>query len=219
LVLATAVLVALSVSLAGAQAPATKTLWVAHYLAECVGVGPQKCLLVKEEQYSPWQLFYGQIEGFDYVEGYGYELRVVEEKVDNPPADNSAIRVKLVEVIGRYDSMDAPAAPVAKSSPAAVPKTADPTIRGLLRSGLGPETRAFRPCGAGEETWVVDKTDGALWQRYRDLAGGPNKPLYVEVHGNLEPAPNEGFGAHYAQQLVVTQVVKASPGTTGCGDK
>jgi hypothetical protein len=241
-----AVLVALSVSVAGAQAAATKTLWVAHYRADCVGVGPQRCLLVKEEQYSPWQLFYGQIEGFDYVEGYGYELRVVEEKIDDSPADGSAIRVRLVEVIGRYDSMDAPAepvampsppavavptadpsppavpqpaAPVAKPSPAAVPQRVEPTIRGLLRSGLGPETRAFRPCGAGEETWVVDKTDGALWQRYRDLAGGPNKPLYVEVHGNLEPAPNEGFGAHYAQQLVVTQVVKTSLGAAGCGDK
>ena len=110
--LALAVLVALSVSSAGAQAPTTKTLWVAHYRADCVGVLPQRCLLVKEEQYSPWQLFYGRIEGFDYVEGYGYELRVVEEKIDNPPADGSAIRVKLVEIIGRYDSMDAPAEPV-----------------------------------------------------------------------------------------------------------
>jgi len=244
--LALAVLVALSVSSAGAQAPATKTLWVAHYRADCVGVGPQRCLLVKEEQYSPWQLFYGRIEGFDYVEGYGYELRVVEEKIDNPPADGSAIRVKLVEIIGRYDSMDAPAepvpmpsppavaaptadpsppavpqpaTPVAKPSPAAVPQRAESPIRGLLRSGLGPETRSFRPCGAREEIWVVDKTDGALWQRYRQLAGGPNKQLYVEVHGSLEPAPKEGFGANYAQQLVVTQVVKASPGTAGCGDK
>ncbi len=204
---------------AGAQAHATKTLWVAHYRADCGGVGPQKCLLVKEEQYSPWQLFYGQIEGFDYVEGYGYELRVVEEKIDNPPADGTSIRVELIEVINRYDSMDVPAEPVAKPSPAPVPQTVEPPIRGLLRSGLGPETRAFRPCGAGEETWVVDNTDGALWQRYRDLAGGPNQPLYVEVHGSLEPAPSEGFGAHYAQQLVVTQVVKASPGTAGCGDR
>ncbi|MGB5882171.1 MAG: DUF4377 domain-containing protein, partial [Thermoanaerobaculia bacterium] len=123
-----AVLVVLSVSSAGAQTPATKTLWVAHYRVDCVGVGPQKCLLVKEEQYSPWQFFYGQIEGFDYVEGYAYELRVVEEKIDNPPADSSSIRVKLVEVINRYDSMDAPAEPVPmQGPPRVVEPAADPS--------------------------------------------------------------------------------------------
>jgi hypothetical protein len=116
-------------------------------------------------------------------------------------------------------SPPAVAAPTADPSPAAVPQTAEPTIRGLVRSGLGPETRAFRPCGAREEIWIVDKTGGELWRLYRELAGGPNKPLYIEIHGNLEPAPEEGFGAHYAQQLVVTRVATASPGTTGCGDK
>jgi hypothetical protein len=152
---------------------------------------------------------------------------VVEEKVDNPPADSSAIRVKLVEVINRYESMDAPAEPApmpsprpaAKLSPSADPRSVQPPIRGVLSAGLGPETRAFRPCGAREEIWVSDSTGGDLWMRYRELAGGPNKPVFVEVHGSLEPAPDEGFGAHYAQQLTVTQVVESSPGTTGCDIK
>lgn len=235
-----ATLMALSVSSAVAQDPAIKTLWVAHYRVDCVGVEPQKCLLVKEEQYSPWQNFYGRIEGFDYVEGYAYELRVVEERIDNPPADSSTIRVKLVEVINRYDSMDAPAEPApmpspppvveptedpqparpaAKPSPAALPKTTEPNIRGILRSGLGPETRSFQPCGAREETWVVDQTDGELWRLYRELTGGATRPLYVEVQGSLEPAPKEGFASNYSRQVVVKRIEQATSGTKGCDDE
>jgi hypothetical protein len=244
--LALALLIALSISVAEAQAPATKTLWVAHYRADCVGVGPQKCLLVKEEQYSPWELFYGRIEGFDYVEGYAYELRVVEEKIENPPADSSSIRVRLVEVIGRYDSMEAPdepvpmpkppvvaavavdpsppaapkpATPVAKASPAAVPKTSEPAIRGILRSGLGPETRSFQPCGAREEIWVVDRTDGELWRLYRKLTGGATRPMYVEVQGSLESTPKEGFAANYSRQIVVIEIEQAVSGSRGCDDE
>jgi len=201
--------------------------------------------LVKEEQYSPWQLFHGQIEGFDYVEGYGYELRVIEESTDNPPADSSAIRVKLVEVINRYESFEPPAepvpmpsppaaaepalvptpaaisqpaAPVAKPSPAPVSKTAEPTIRGILRSGLGPETRSFQPCGAREETWVVDRTGGELWRLYRKQTGGATRPMYVEVQGSLEPAPKEGFAANYSQQLVVKEIEQAVSGSNGCDE-
>jgi hypothetical protein len=206
-------LIALSVLPAEAQKAATKSLWVAHYRVDCVGVGAQKCLLVKEDQFDPWQLFYGRIEGFDYVEGYAYELRVVEEEIENPPADGSSIRIKLVEVIGRHDSM---AAPVGKPSPEAVPKTAEPTIHGILRSGLGPETRSFQPCGAREETWVVDETDGELWRLYRKLTGGATRPMYVEIQGSLEPAPKEGFAANYSRQLVVRKIEQAVSGSTGC---
>ena len=218
LLLVLTALVALSVSMARAQAPASKTLWVAHYRVDCLGVGPQKCLLIKEEQYSPWELFYGQIEGFDYVEGYGYELRVLEEKIDNPPADSSAIRVNLVEVINRYESFEPPAEPVAKPSPAPVSKTGEPTIRGIVRSGLGPETRSFQPCGAREETWVVDLTDGELWRLYRKLTGGATRPMYIEVQGSLEPAPKEGFAANYSQQLVVKRIEQAVSGSNGCDE-
>lgn len=236
LLLVLTALVALSVSMARAQAPASKTLWVAHYRVDCVGVGPQKCLLIKEEQYSPWELFYGQIEGFDYVEGYGYELRVLEEKIDNPPADSSAIRVNLVEVINRYESFEPPAepapmpsppeeakpaAPVVETAPVAVAKTSEPaksTIRGIVRSGLGPETRSFQPCGAREETWVVDRTDGELSRLYRKLTGGATRPMYVEVQGSLEPAPKEGFAANYSQQLVVKRIEQAVSGSNGCDE-
>ena len=240
------VTIALAGSSSRAEGPATKTLWVAHYRVDCVGVGPQKCMLVKEEQYSPWRTFYGQIEGFDYVEGYAYELRVVEDRIDDPPADGSSIRVKLVRVINRYDSMDAPAetvpmptapavdepveeaspaeavqpaAPIAKPQAAVVPEATEPTIHGIVRAGLGPETRSFQPCGAREETWVVDQTDGELWRLYRQLTGGATRPMYVEILGSLEPAPKKGFAANYGRQVVVRKIEHAESGSKGCDDE
>ena len=44
-------------------------------------------MLVKENPDEKYSLFYDQIEGFDYQEGFEYELVVQEEEVENPPAD------------------------------------------------------------------------------------------------------------------------------------
>lgn len=207
-VLTVAVLVALAATPVGAQAPETKTLWVGHYRVDCVGVGQQKCLLVREYEFDDWQLYYGRIEGFDFVEGYAYQLLVVEERIDNPPADGSSIRYKLIEVVDRLETMDPPPesapkpgasaevesavaprppapvtapAPVEKASPKPVARAGEPAIRGIIRSGLGPETRSFQPCGASEESWVVDETNGELWSLYRKLTGGATRPMYVEI--------------------------------------
>jgi heat shock protein HslJ len=71
-----------------------------------VGVGPQKCLLVKENPDDDWTMYYDQIQGFDYEPGYEYELRIVEEEVENPPADASSIRWTLVEVVSKTRSLE-----------------------------------------------------------------------------------------------------------------
>ena len=132
----------------------------------------------------------------------------------------------------RFDSMNAPTEPapmpttptVAERTvdtipaPVAVPKTTEPAIRGIVRSGLGPETRSFQPCGAEEEPWIVDRTDGELWRLYRQLTGGATRPMYVEVRGSLEQAPREGFAANYSRQLVVEKVELALSGSKGCDE-
>lgn len=81
-----------------------KTLYVAPYLVDCVGVAPQQCMLVKEKPGDEWSMYYDRIEGFDYEEGYEYELRIAEERVEDPPADASAIRWTLVEVVSKTRS-------------------------------------------------------------------------------------------------------------------
>lgn len=79
----------------------TMTLYVAHFPKDCVGVGPMTCLQVRESPDEEWRLFYESIEGFDYVPGYDYELRVRTETVEDPPADASSIRYILEEVVSR----------------------------------------------------------------------------------------------------------------------
>jgi heat shock protein HslJ len=80
---------------------AEKTLFVAPVTVECEGAGPQRCNLVRENQDDEWGLYYDQIEGFEYQEGYLYELLVNEENVNDPPADASSISLKLVEVVNQ----------------------------------------------------------------------------------------------------------------------
>ena len=78
-----------------------KTIYVGPELVDCTGVAPQKCMLVKEDPDGEYTLFYDQIEGFNYEEGYEYELVVREEQVENPPADASSIKWILVEEVSK----------------------------------------------------------------------------------------------------------------------
>lgn len=73
-----------------------------HVSAEtkpCNCVGRSTCLQVREKESDPWQLHHGDIVGFDPQPGIEYRLRIIEEKVANPPADGSSIRWTLDQVI------------------------------------------------------------------------------------------------------------------------
>ncbi len=83
---------------AGAGAD-TKTLYVAHHLADCVGVAPMKCMLVRDRPDGEWTLLYSGIEGFEYEPGFEYELRIRTEEIPDPPADASSIRYILERIV------------------------------------------------------------------------------------------------------------------------
>lgn len=74
---------------------------IASTCVDCMGVVPQKCMLIKKGDAQNWELFYGNIEGFSYEPGYEYILDVKEEKVDNPPADGSSIKYVLVKEVSK----------------------------------------------------------------------------------------------------------------------
>lgn len=80
---------------------------VGEALVDCVGVAPQRCLHVRRGDNANWENIYGDVEGFDFQEGTRYEISVELIPVENPPADGSSIRYKLVEqhvpVIGGPD--------------------------------------------------------------------------------------------------------------------
>ncbi|GAB3921073.1 DUF4377 domain-containing protein [Larkinella terrae] len=75
------------------------TMQVADHQQDCVGVGPQKCLLVKIDGEANWTYFYSGIEGFTYKSGFEYKLSVKREQIKNPPQDGSSLRYTLVRVI------------------------------------------------------------------------------------------------------------------------
>lgn len=92
---------------------------VAPFLVDCVGVGPMKCMLIRDTSSGPrgdYKTFYDTIGGFGYEEGYEYVLDVKVEIVPHPPADGSDLRWTLVSVVSKTKSdpsaaRDAPAAP------------------------------------------------------------------------------------------------------------
>lgn len=72
---------------------------VAAYRQDCVGVSPQKCLLVKTGNETNWTFFYDGIQNFTYEEGFEYQLLVRREPIANPPADGSSSRYTLAEIV------------------------------------------------------------------------------------------------------------------------
>ncbi|QKZ15074.1 DUF4377 domain-containing protein [Spirosoma sp. KUDC1026] len=81
--------------------PETLTLQIDSQYQDCVGVGPRKCLRVKENDASKWQLFYDPIEGFIHEPGYSYTIQVSREVIPDPPTDGSSYRYKLIQVVNQ----------------------------------------------------------------------------------------------------------------------
>ena len=82
------------------HAASAKELWINSTKADCVGVAPRRCLLVKSALEEPWSFFYQDIEGFRYEPGYIYHLEIEVISLDptTVPADASSLRYKLIQV-------------------------------------------------------------------------------------------------------------------------
>ena len=80
---------------------AIKTIFIGPERVECEGEGPQLCYQYKENPTGDWLLYYNEIEGFDYEEGFNYELIVAETRVENPPAGGSTTQLTLVEEVNK----------------------------------------------------------------------------------------------------------------------
>ena len=74
---------------------------VAPHTVACIGVAPQRCLLVRREPATEWTYFYDSIEGFAYQEGYHWRIQVERRRVSNPPVDASSHAYQLVRVLSR----------------------------------------------------------------------------------------------------------------------
>lgn len=84
----------------GLESPSEeKFFYIGPNLVDCVGVGKQKCMQIRENENSGWQNFYDSIKGFDYVEGKSYKISVKVSDVQNPPADTSSKNYELIEIL------------------------------------------------------------------------------------------------------------------------
>ena len=89
-------------------------------------------------------------------------------------------------------------------------------FRGYLVIEAGRQT--FKACGTTECTWIVDLTGQQLSDVYDELAINPGDPVFVEVEGLLEPAPDIGFGADHANQITVLELRRAALEGPGCNE-
>ncbi len=105
------------------QEPETKTLYIGPKLEDCTGAGAQKCMMVRENPDEDYQYFYDPIAGFDYEEGYEYEIVVTVEKVENPPADGSSLKYSLVKIIDKT--------PVSEEATAEMTSAGDQALEGV----------------------------------------------------------------------------------------
>ena len=78
------------------------------YTETCQGLVKQQCLLVQEGSAidtDSWSYFYSEIEGFDYEEGFLYDLEVhISSRPEPVPVDASSLRYVLVKVISKTAS-------------------------------------------------------------------------------------------------------------------
>ena len=81
------------------SAAPVRLVYVAAERKPCSGVAPMQCLQVRDSKDAPWQLHYGEIEGFKPEPGIAYRLRIREVKVPNPPADAPSVRWVLDQVL------------------------------------------------------------------------------------------------------------------------
>lgn len=77
----------------------TLTLWVAAQKRECMAVGPTECLQIRSRPDEDWQLFYGDIVGFDYQPGKLYQIEVSEVQIAEAPMDAPDRQWVLVSVL------------------------------------------------------------------------------------------------------------------------
>jgi heat shock protein HslJ len=88
------------------------TLYIAPERVACTGVAPMQCLQVKFDPAAAYELFYEGIDGFVYVPGYNYELRVQRLERENPPADASKYVYSLIEVVAQTPAYAGEALPL-----------------------------------------------------------------------------------------------------------
>lgn len=81
----------------------TRTIFVASEQRSCQGIIQQSCFLTKANENGSWELFYNEIKGFDYEEGFEYKLLVSEKELNEVLADDSSIKTTLIRILSKEE--------------------------------------------------------------------------------------------------------------------
>ena len=81
--------------------PEVLTLFVGPDYAECMTLVPTTCLQVRFDPTGNWENFSDPIEGFEFEQGFYYQLRVRRIHIADPPADASSFRWILFELVSK----------------------------------------------------------------------------------------------------------------------
>ncbi len=65
-----------------------KKIFIADHYVNCHSVGQADCFQVKDSANGTWTNFFGNIEGFNYEEGYQYELLIEILTIHKTPSDS-----------------------------------------------------------------------------------------------------------------------------------
>jgi hypothetical protein len=76
-----------------------KTIFVNSQKVLCKGASTQFCLQIRDSSEQNWKLWYEPIKDFMYEEGFKYEIKVIERKVEKPATGASPIQYLLVREI------------------------------------------------------------------------------------------------------------------------
>lgn len=188
-----------------------KTIYVGPELVDCVGVAPQKCMQVKENPEDSYTLFYDQIEGFSYEEGFEYEIVVREEQVENPPADGSSIKWTLVEVVNKTPAAVASGEPEDESA-AEVTDETDSAVsdeENVVTVQVGPEMVDCEGEGPQKCMLVKQPDDAEYGLFYSNIDGFEFEPGYEYVlRVRIDPVENPPAGGSSLNYTLVEEVSK-----------
>jgi hypothetical protein len=83
-----------------------KTLFINSQKVLCKGNATQYCLQYRDSTEQNWKLLYEPIKNFQYEEGFKYEIKVIERKVENPKPNALPVQYLLVrEVRKTFDNV------------------------------------------------------------------------------------------------------------------
>ncbi len=74
-----------------------KEFFVGDFVSHCQTITDRYCLKYNEDDGNERVNLFEKIDGFDYQVGYKYQLKILQTKINNPPADGSSYKYKLLE--------------------------------------------------------------------------------------------------------------------------